>query len=1562
VHPQEKIAGIPADHGSLRRVFLLGVPMSEIINTAAIGVVIDATGVEVGMRKIEEAAAKTGRTLDNLGRGDGFKQIGASADAASGKVDRTTKGFQESITRATLAMSAGAKGSAEYYAALANSRGANVAALKPYLDQLAAVTRETKLAADAQKKLADGDSFLKNLRGQSDAIGKTASQLAELRAAELGVSDAAAPMIQRLREAEEAAGGLGGVVETTSSKIRGFVIGLAGAVSVGGFVAGIKSSIDALADLDDMSQKTGSTVENLSRLQKVAQMVGQDFGAVDVALVKLSKGMGGLDEDSNKVIAALGRLNVSAKDAAGNLRDPSEVLVEATGKLQEYADGAGKTALVNDLLGKSGADLLPYMNDVAENFDKFAGSSAAAAKEATLFQDRMGLLRVTSDELFTSVASYTLPALVDLAGAFGDAAKEQSNLVDGSATGWADDLAMGLARVADVAILIPRLLSGIAGSFKVVAADIKFMAAVAENANPVTAAKKFFTGGSANDDLKKALDERNKTLEDANKKYDDLWNKPANGIEQALIKRMAGRGGDLSDFGNGSVGGSATKPQLGQGTSPKDAKDRTDAIDKEAEAYASLVASINERIAASSREAAGLAPMTEAQKLQVALDEQLKSGKLKLTAAHKADYEQRIQTLGVNNEIIESQKRAALGAVAAGKIFEDYRKSVAQSLVDATKEADKNEELARTFGLTKTAIAELELARLEEQLAQRGSHALTIDEIDDLEKLIEAKKRSAAAVRNVEDKDVVRKANETILTEQKKAVEQYSDIFRTGFADMLNNGKDGWKSFTKSLVTTFKTTVADQIYKMFAQPFVVRMVASLLGVTGGTASTLAQAAGGDASGGSGYVGVAQSAKMAYDAISSGFANIGTAVADGVQVGMNAAGMSSNVLTNGPAAQMAGTAATYVAGITAGKMIGSAISGKYEIGGHGSAIVNIGTAAGAIFGGPIGAAIGGTIAGLMNRAFGMGPEEVKGRTLNGSLGAGGFTGGLDTKIHQDGGWFRSDRDSVRNTPADAATSNALASAYDQIKVASADFAGILGLTTDSIKDRTQSLSIALTSDNAANQKAITDFFVGVGDSIAKELLPTISDFSKAATEFGGVGESASATLQRIATNYAFIDVALASINTTFGSVGVGSVSAREKLIDLSGGLEAFGKGVAGFAQNYLTEAERLVPVGKTVAAAFASLGIAAPETREQFKALVMGLDLTTTQGATTYASLIKVQDGFAQLHPAIEATTDAIASQRQALQDQLDQLTMSPAQLLAKDRGKVDPSNQGLFDEIQGAAAFKEAAAAAKTAMDALAQVNSGYQDQIDSILKAGMSAGEIRKMEISGMDASTVALYDRLAGLKAEAAATVLANEAIEKAKEAAIATAKANADFFQSVGDALAGTMKGATDAAKALRGFNDSLLLGNLSPLDAEARYQAAKSQFASAEPGDTSAATAYLEAAKARDAGDFSYSRDFAAVQAKLGAAAIAQDERAASIPAFWRAMQERAVPETAPQFSADQAAMVASRAYTSTPTTTDTSKLEAEMKLMREQLAAALALIAASTAKAADIQEQLLAEAP
>jgi phage-related minor tail protein len=56
----------------------------------------------------------------------------------------------------------------------------------------------------AERKVATNDAFVKSLKAQSDAIGKTKADLLELQAAQLGVSDQAAPYIAKLRQQEQA--------------------------------------------------------------------------------------------------------------------------------------------------------------------------------------------------------------------------------------------------------------------------------------------------------------------------------------------------------------------------------------------------------------------------------------------------------------------------------------------------------------------------------------------------------------------------------------------------------------------------------------------------------------------------------------------------------------------------------------------------------------------------------------------------------------------------------------------------------------------------------------------------------------------------------------------------------------------------------------------------------------------------------------------------------------------------------------------------------------------------------------------------------------------------------------------------------------------------------------------------------------------------------------------------------------------------------------------------------------------------------------------------------------
>lgn len=831
---------------------------------------------------------------------------------------------------------------------------------------------------------------------------------------------------------------------------------------------------------------------------------------------------------------------------------------------------------------------------------------------------------------------------------------------------------------------------------------------------------------------------------------------------------------------------------------------------------------------------------------EAALIQSFKPKNAEEVAASKVRYD---ELLKLHQKFIDDMRTAggddsATAAASAKKSYDDIVKATHDAGVadikrlddQIIKQREHNAEIGKSkdqIDLARQAVVDLDTAQMQADadFIRDGMTKWKLDDqaiavytirLNDLDEEIKRRRELAGLLGAAAILDADAKA----AADASKAWKHAATTIENDLTNaILDGGGRGWKKLVHDMEFAF----ARMILSPILQP-----------ISGGIASYLnplaAQAQAGAGTGMSSAISAAQSASSMYSAITNGFAGLSTSVADGVQAGMNAAGLSSNILTNGPVAQGFGAAAGAAAGIAAGKTIGSAISGDYGIGGHGSAVVNIGTAAGMFFGGPIGAAIGGTIAGLVNRAFGMGSEQVKGRTLVGSLGATGFTGGTDTAIHQDGGWFRSDKDFTRNTPADSTMSNALGSAYDQIKVASADFAKTLGLNADSIKDRAQSLSIALTDDKAANQKAITDFFTGVGNSMATELVPNLSDFAKA-------GEAASATLQRLAGDFQATDQFAAmlgkSASDVFGAVGIASATARERLIDDAGGSGALGQKTTAYMQNFYTDADKLAPVIKTVGEAMDSLGLASIKTKIDFKAQIDGMlksgALGTADGAKLFANLMDLQGAFAQVADAADAATKASADKAAADKSAADALTAS----IAKEQRGLDIQLMTAMGDAEGALA-----ATRKDALDAM------LSDQ-----------ARLTQQQIWAADAAAAA---------------------ITKAQDAAKAQAAATASF----GDALVGAMNNATAAAKALRAFNDSLKLGNLSPLSKAAQYDIAKQAYG-ANPADQASATAFLQASQARGGSKLDYARDFAAVIAGNSAQAAARDVSAAAIPAMWAA---------------------------------------------------------------------------
>lgn len=565
-----------------------------------------------------------------------------------------------------------------------------------------------------------------------------------------------------------------------------------------------------------------------------------------------------------------------------------------------------------------------------------------------------------------------------------------------------------------------------------------------------------------------------------------------------------------------------------------------------------------------------------------------------------------------------------------------------------------------------------------------------------------------------------------------KLWENVDQAAHKAFNSMFVKGKEAFKGLGEAL----RTGVLDVLYEAAAKPLIL----SIGGVLGlGSASGSAQAAGargGDAAPGSGLAGLVENASRLYKSVSNGFSELSDNVAGHVQDLMNQFGFYPHAIdglatSSGQAltsfASTAGWAASAASSFMAGSALNTMLSGKYQTGSGVETAEKIATAVAAAIN-PAFGVVAGAIGGLINRAFGMGDKQVTATGIRGSIGASGINASNYQSWHQDGGWFRGDRNGTDVTALDAATVKKFSDAFVAIKASTAGFAKELGLSADTIASYSKSFDIKFGKDKAENDKLVANLFTSIGNEMAQRLVPNLSKFSKS-------GESASATLERLAGDFQATDKAAQLIGKTaqeaFGAVGIASAAARERLVHLAGGTSVLGQQTTFYAQNFLTEAQRLEPVQAALTAAMAGLGLSSVQTRAQFKAVIDSLDLTTEAGAKQFAAMMKLAEAFAQVHPATASATDSIASARSALtaayQNEADalQATIDRMSTFASSLRKLhDSALLGNLSTLTPQQKYLEAKAQYEKTLGAARAGDADAQGQYQGAYQAFLSASQ----------------------------------------------------------------------------------------------------------------------------------------------------------------------------------------------------------------------------------------------
>lgn len=123
-----------------------------------------------------------------------------------------------------------------------------------------------------------------------------------------------------------------------------------------------KSTADFGEEMLKGAQKAGTTVQTFGALSHAAKMADLDNQQLITGLKALSVNMVEAQQKTGDGEALFRRLGVAAVDAAGKLRPTEAVLLDLAEVFAKSSDGAAKTEAAVKLFGKSGLELLPFLN------------------------------------------------------------------------------------------------------------------------------------------------------------------------------------------------------------------------------------------------------------------------------------------------------------------------------------------------------------------------------------------------------------------------------------------------------------------------------------------------------------------------------------------------------------------------------------------------------------------------------------------------------------------------------------------------------------------------------------------------------------------------------------------------------------------------------------------------------------------------------------------------------------------------------------------------------------------------------------------------------------------------------------------------------------------------------------------------------------------------------------------------------------------------------------------------------------------------------------------------
>ncbi|MFS2007975.1 phage tail length tape measure family protein [Duganella sp. CT11-25] len=1364
--------------------------MSDQIGTASIGLAIDSSGVDAGLNRMEATVERTGRSLSTLGRtgAAAVENIGTGAGSAAIRVDGATRSIQGSIQRVTAATEAGERNTRSYFESLANQRGANLNALRPYLDQLEQVRTRQQEAATAA--LRSGQAF----NTQSQSAAQLAANLrgvpAQLTDIVTSIQGGQAPLtvfLQQGGQLRDMFGSAGGAARA----LGGYVLSLVSPLTIAAVAVGVlalaynqgskeadafrKSIIltgnaagtttSQLAGMakqaSDVAGTQGANAEALAQLAGTGKVAADQLLKASITAVESQKYLVIAVEDTVKAFADLGK---DPLQATLKLNDQYNYLTLATYKQIKALQDQQRMSEAAKIAQVAYADAMDSKNkQVAASLgilERAWNATGAAAKGAWDFMLNVGREDTIDDKIKRAQEALKAAQLARFSS-IGTQSERNSDR---------DEAQRNLDRLLNIKKVGDLTAQYQAEDAKSRDAAIKFeqqgeqyLSRRAKMEKDIAAARALGQQAAQRGEDPAATEQRvQDRIAQIRQTYAALEN-------EGIQKRIA----DIQRLGVIQEEQAKRDLLILQG---RDEAGLNKAQDSK-EAYMKAVSDADE--AALTREKsraqqrlALLAQEVVSEDGRAAQQERLANVRGEIAAKDQQILNRQAQ---LQKDLFVLDVQNTHTAIESFNQLYDSRRNELEA-VEQQLQAQKDQNAA--LGLNAKQLETLNTQLVEEKANRLEVKAEILDTILGREEEAEVLRTTAQRMRelNVAQIEGVRKAANL------DAYKTFWSSIDSAAQEAFTHIGEGGKSMLDRLSDSLKSGLLDLLYQLTVKQFIINVKANVS--SDGFGAITSALSGGASGGGSSLFGTAANlfsvGKSIYSGFSAGIASsLGTQIAGlGNLFGSSAVSAfgTGMTLTTGQAATAAaaygGTGTAVGGGLTAGAsaasavpIIGWIIAGMmandsfykqgYKIDGQRGDITKelLASTLKGNFLGPIGATatvgigaadsllqklgLDGRTASLLSgsslwaKAFGRQSPTIEGEGIRGNISSSGVTGESFIQILEKGGWFRSDKHTEQTVELNDSFKNSLLSAFLDSKTFTQGFGKTLGIDTSVLDSYSKPFDIKLTSeeerkarsdnksqadidaaiakDQSTNIGNVTKFIDQISSDLAVKLIPNLADFSK-------YGESAGEALKRVSADFSATNTIASLLGKTateaFGSAGLSSIAAREQFVNLSGGLDALSSKISSYSNNYLTQAEQQAPVIQSLSKAFSDLNIAAPTTRDGFKDLINGLDLTNESQVKTFNSLMDLQEAFALVTPQVDKAAQ-LQQQRQLDIQLMEALGNAEGSLAAT---RTDALAALLSDQARITQAQVYAAQDAKKAYDSLVTVaNSALTGLTNSI-------------------------------------------------------------------------------------------------------------------------------------------------------------------------------------------------------------------------------------------------------